>query len=280
MINDQAAELRALIQRVRADERRPADAPRLIVVSGGAPDVGATAIAANLALALATSGKQTVLVDADLDEAAATTLCGATGGPTIVDVLADQIGVADALCETQHGLRVLPGLWGSGLILNHSPAMLSRLIEQLQSLERVDCVVIDVGSARSHVVSDFWHAADLVLVVAMPTSESLVSAYSAIKVFGRGCERKDVRLIVNRADGAGTAEAISARLSASAERFLQRGVPLAAWLPRDSHVERAGREQTLFLTRDSASPASQALAQLASRIGAEVEFTRRELAAA
>lgn len=267
MIHDQASELRALIRQVRLAESTTTDSPRLIVVSSGAPGEGATCIATNLALALNMAGHRTVLVDADLDGAAATALCRVQPELSVADVLSGRCTAVDAIVKTSHGLQLLGGLWGSSLILDCTPSSQLRLIEQLRQLPSTDCVVIDVGCGRSHVVSDFWQAADLVLAVTTPDNESLVNTYSAIKVFGGRVAPRDLRVIVNRAANPALAHDVTRRLTASAKQFLDRTVRHLGSLPFDGEVELASRERIPYLKRTPQSPASVAIMQIASALG-------------
>jgi flagellar biosynthesis protein FlhG len=240
----------------------------LIVVSSGTSGAGTTCIATSLALALAQAGRRTVLVDADLDGAKATSLLQAQPVHSVADVLSGRILAREALVETCGSLRLLGGLWGSSLILDCPPAALQRLIEQLRVLDATDCVVIDVGSGRSHVVCDFWQAADLVVAVTTPHDTALLNTYSAIKVFGRNAQDENVHLVVNQAANHKVAGDVADRLIESAQRYLQRRIRHLGWMPYDAEVALACRERSPFLLRSADGPASQAIMQMAQALDA------------
>ena len=87
-----------------------------MVTSAGQPGVGATTVAVNLAEKLSGQGQRVVLVDADLDGASATGRYGLAPSRTLVDVLAGQCLLSEALLPLGFGGRILPGLSGAALL--------------------------------------------------------------------------------------------------------------------------------------------------------------------
>lgn len=96
--------LRTTLQFVDVDQP-----PRVIVVTSALAHEGKTTTACNLAIVLAQSGLRVCLVEADMRRPHATTLLGIDGSIGLSNVVAGQIGLADALMPWHRGLlTVLP----------------------------------------------------------------------------------------------------------------------------------------------------------------------------
>ena len=133
----------------------------LLVISPLKGD-GKTSVATNLAVAYARSGKQVILVDADLRSPQAGIRMGAPLAPGLSEVISGTCGIEDALSEIEpfgSNLRVLPG----GSIPPNPSEMLgsARMSTVLAELcEMSDLVLID--SAPVLVVSDAFPLFDQV----------------------------------------------------------------------------------------------------------------------
>lgn len=71
--------------------------PRVIVVTSSVPGEGKSSIASNLAVAIAATGRRTVLIDADLRRPVLTDLFGLPGGAGLTDVLSGAADLDDVL---------------------------------------------------------------------------------------------------------------------------------------------------------------------------------------
>lgn len=116
---------------------------QVIQVGSPEPGDGKTTLVSNLALALASSGKRVLLIDADLRRPMATRLFGLRPDPGLVDVLQGEIALENAIVETVvEGLMILP----SGRP-PHNPAELLEggLLRQLIAKARTlaDIVLMD-----------------------------------------------------------------------------------------------------------------------------------------
>ncbi len=117
---------------------------RCIVVASARPAEGRTSTAANLAVALATAGRQVILIDGDLRRPSLSDEFGYSRAPGLADVLLGQVRLEDGLRRWRDdiALSVLPaGSSTSGASeLLSSPA----LTEVLRSCrERADVVIVD-----------------------------------------------------------------------------------------------------------------------------------------
>jgi flagellar biosynthesis protein FlhG len=153
-------------------------APRILAVGGGKGGVGKSLVSANLAAALAASGRRCVVIDADLGGANLHTLLGvARPRYSLSHLLAGDVSaLADLMVQTS-----VPNLWlvsGNQAQLemaNLGHGQKKRLVRQIQRLD-VDDVVLDLGAGSAFNVLDFFLLARRGLVVATPEPTAIENA--------------------------------------------------------------------------------------------------------
>src|SRR3954465_5765365 len=101
---DQAAQLRSLVR-----QRRRAS---VIAVTSGKGGVGKSNVAVNLAIQLATAGRQVVLLDADLGLANADVLCNVTLEANLAHVIARKKGLHEVMIDAPGGFKLIGGASG------------------------------------------------------------------------------------------------------------------------------------------------------------------------
>jgi flagellar biosynthesis protein FlhG len=156
--------------RVGAPVERRDGAPRILTVGGGKGGVGKSVVSANLAAALASTGRRCVVIDADLGGANLHTVLGVSRPRYSLSQLLDGgvSSLADLMVQTP-----VPNLWlVSG---NQAPLGMAnlrhghkeRLLRQIRRLD-VDDVVLDLGAGSAFNVLDFFLLARRGLVVVTP----------------------------------------------------------------------------------------------------------------
>ena len=231
-MSDQADKLRQLVSDSLPCAEPSGPLPPTIVVTGGKGGVGTTTVALNLAVALATAGQRTVLVDAaEHPDAAQLAGIDTSDGPCLADVLAGTASLVDALRNGPGGLKLLGSRW-AGEIGDRSPRTIDRLLAQLQSLhDRTDTLVIDAGSGVNLATRRFWQSATIVLVATAPDDMAVMDTYATIKAGLAGECDAELRVLVNQCDAATLADDVHRRLAAACHRFLGRAVGRAPRLP-------------------------------------------------
>jgi len=91
-LSEALRELRTNIQFINVD-----NPPKIIVMTSPVPQDGKSTVSANLALAIAESGKRVVLVDADLRRPTVADTFGLTGKAGLTDVIVGKVKIVDAL---------------------------------------------------------------------------------------------------------------------------------------------------------------------------------------
>lgn len=254
-------------------------ARRYAIISGKG-GVGKTVITANLAAALAGTGKRTLVFDADLGLANMDVLLGVNPSGTIQDVLNGRLTVEQAMVRTRSGFDLLPA--GSATLESNvlTPLLADNLIGLLENIEsRYDVILFDVGAGIGEAVLFFARLADEIVLIVTPEPTSMMDAYATVKVLAlrHGCT--DIRLIVNQADPLGPEQSgmrVANHLQRVVTKFLSEecGAPVrlhfAGSLPSDPAVARAIRNQQLLCETDPRNPVAQGIPRLAESLQAAV----------
>jgi flagellar biosynthesis protein FlhG len=278
---DPSSELRRLTLRAgRQANVGDETPPHLIVVSGGKTRVGTTTVAANLAASLASHGLRTVLIDADLQQAAAAAACGGKATPGIGDVIAGRNDIHEVMQLVPAGFQLVAGSKAPEAKAACNPRSLQRLMRQVQELGRfADTVVVDAGSGPSDIASRFWQAAHQVLLVTSAEAAAVMDSYATIKMLWASPSNDDRRLqlIVNRSDSEFVTADVHRRIDQSCRRFLSLSVPLAGGLP--TYAAKGAAQATAVSPGEHNTPFSAALESIASTQASHASDSRPSQAA-
>lgn len=156
---------------------------QIIPIASGKGGVGKTLVAANLAIALAQSGRRVILIDLDLGGSNLHLVLG-------VHVVAQSIGsflgrkgqdFAELIQEsgTPH-LGFIPGDAEIPGLANLNSSQKRMLIRRIHALD-ADYVVLDLGAGTSQNILDFFLVSSSGLIVTAPTPTATVNAYLFLK---------------------------------------------------------------------------------------------------
>src|SRR5690348_5640360 len=253
---DQATHLRTLARGV----------PRasVVAITSGKGGVGKSNIAVNLAIKLASAGKDVVLLDADLGLANADVLCNVSLPSNLALVIARKKELKDVLVDAPGGFRLIGGASGLARMADLTDLDRQRLVNSLGELERqTDIILIDTGAGISPNVLSFTRAADHVLVVTTPEPTAITDAYAVIKVVSRDNIGRRLSLLVNQVRSPGEGRVVHDRIAKVAKQFLNVPVLDGGFVPLDEQVPLSVRKRTPFSLASPRCAASQAVAKLA-----------------
>jgi len=270
-VMDQASHLRSL---VRARSRA-----RVIAITSGKGGVGKSNVAVNLAIRLASAGKEVVLLDADLGLANDDVLCNIDLPLNLSHVISRKRELREVLVKGPGGFWLIGGASGLARMADLSDDDRQRLVDALGELEQQsDVILIDTGAGIGPNVLTFTRAADEVLVVTTPEPTAITDAYAVIKVIRRHDGEMDrdngadaspgraISLLVNQARSATEAAMVYERISRVARQFLGSGVQDAGYVMSDEHVPTAVRQRLPFVIASPKCPASECITRLAMRL--------------
>lgn len=263
-MNDQATQLRELVERQARGQSAPASggslgrppragpptcAPSLssrwIAVVGARGGVGATTVALELGTALGRLGREVLLVDA-APAGDIALRCRLPEGDNLADVLAGRRTIPEARQRCRERLHVLPSVWGTARTEWPSAAM-EDLAEQLRNqADRATTVLVDAGDGSSPLARRLVAAAEQVVVVTSSDVAALMAAYATIKLVRCTDGAAPRWSLLVRACDAAAADEVALRLAQACRRFLGLALDHARWWP-DAVSPGAARKQASAL---------------------------------
>jgi flagellar biosynthesis protein FlhG len=157
---------------------------RVITVAGGKGGIGKTMICASLSIALAESGFQVTLVDADLGGANLHTVLGMyMPTKTLHDFIQRRLKTLEevAMPTPIEGLKLVCGAPGIVGLANIAYWEKLKMIRHLRKLE-ADYVIVDIGAGMWLNEIDLFNSGDITIVVANPEPTSIQECYNFLKV--------------------------------------------------------------------------------------------------
>lgn len=158
-------------------------APQIWAVGGGKGGIGKSVISILIAVALAESGNDTVVIDGDLGGANLHTFMGMrTPVKTLHDFIGRQADGLEEICigTEQPGLRIICGASEVLTLANLPYAQKNKLLQAITRI-RADHVVIDLGAGTGFNTLDFFLAAHHQIVVMTPQPVAIQNAYAFVR---------------------------------------------------------------------------------------------------
>jgi flagellar biosynthesis protein FlhG len=239
---------------------------KVIAVTGGKGGVGKTTVSTNLAVSIAASGRDVMLVDADLGLANVDVLLGLHTRYHLGHVLSGECSLEDAIVTGPHGLQIVPAASGVKRMATLSPAEHAGIIRAFSDLyHRVEVLVVDTAAGLSDSVTTFSQAAHHVVVVVCDEPASITDAYALIKVLSREHGVHRFQILANQTRRSGEGPDLYQKISRVCDRFLNVTLEFAGSVPFDDYLRRAVQGQTAVVEAYPAAISSIALKNLASK---------------
>jgi flagellar biosynthesis protein FlhG len=261
MVVDQAEKLRLMVKSARRDAR-------VITITSGKGGVGKSNIAANLSICLAASGRDVVLIDADLGLANLDVILNLKARHTLADVLDGRGRLEQIVQAGPGGIQVICGASGLTQMTELGEFQRQRIIQELSGLEtQADFIVIDTGAGISRDVLAFCECSDHTVVITTPDPTSITDAYAMIKQIVLAPNPPRISLLVNMVESRTEAKKVFQRLSVAANKFLKVALYDAGYVLTDDYVSQAVRHREPFVLLHPRCQASYCLLALAGKIG-------------
>lgn len=256
---DQAAGLRQMQQAARP--------VKVIAVASGKGGVGKTNVTVNLGVALASQGKQVVLLDADLGLANIDVMLGLHPQFNLLHVLDGSKTLSEILVEGPAGLQIIPAASGVKKMAELTPAEHAGMIQAFSELEQhIDVLLIDSAAGIADSVISFSRAAQEVIVVVCDEPASITDAYALIKLLSRehGVER--FHIIANMTRSVQEGRELFDKIALVCDRFLDVTLDFMGIVPFDEDLRRAIKKQRSVVDYVPRSKSAAAFTHLAKKI--------------
>jgi flagellar biosynthesis protein FlhG len=235
-VSDQAAGLRRLLGQTGF---------QVITVMSGQQGAGKTAATANLAVALARSGRDVLIIDQDRHGRGATAALGLTPRFDVADVLAGRCTLDALILNGPDNVQVLPiggGFSRLGRLSERDQEWLALSFTRLQC--GVDVVLVDMEEATDPDALPLGLAASEIMVVLPPGSAAITQAYTLVKRLVHNFGKRQFRLLLNRMPSPDEAQAVADNFTYTAERYLGVSVDYLGYIPLDERLSRASHLRT------------------------------------
>jgi flagellar biosynthesis protein FlhG len=245
----------------RLNSTRPV---KVLAVTGGKGGVGKTTVSTNLAISIASAGRDVMLVDADLGLANVDVVLGLHTRFHLGHVISGDCRLEDAIVTGPHGLQIVPAASGVKRMANLSVAEHAGLIRAFSELyHRVDVLVVDTAAGLHDSVVTFTQAAHHVLVVVCDEPASITDAYALIKVLSREHGVQRFQILANQTRRHGEGPELFHKIQRVCDRFLNVSLEYAGAVPFDDYLRRSVQRQTAVVDAYPGSISSVALKNLA-----------------
>ncbi len=240
---------------------------KVVAVTGGKGGVGKTSVSLNTAIALAQSGQNVLVLDADLGLANCDVMLGLRVHKNLSHVLSGEAELDDILVEGPHGIKIVPATSGSIDMVELSPAQHAGLIRAFSEMKTpVDVFIVDTAAGISDMVLSFSRASHEVLVVVCDEPTSITDAYALIKVLNRDHGVSKFKVVANMVRTIKEGQDLFKKLTLVTDRFLEVSLELTAIIPFDDNLRKAVRRQRAIVDAFPRSPSAVAFKTLAAKI--------------
>jgi flagellar biosynthesis protein FlhG len=250
--------------------RKMTSAPRpvkVIAVASGKGGVGKTNVTVNLGTALASQGKEVLLLDADLGLANIDVMLGLHPQFNLLHVLDGSKTLKEIIVEGPHGLKIIPAASGVQKMAELSPAEHAGMIQAFSEMDQhIDVLLIDSAAGIADSVVSFTRAAQEVIVVVCDEPASITDAYAFIKLLSREYNVTRFHVIANMARNVQEGRELFNKISLVCDRFLDVTLDFMGIVPFDDDLRRAVKKQRAVVEYIPRSKSATAFMHLAKKI--------------
>lgn len=259
MTHDQANGLRKMTS--------PPRPVKVIAVASGKGGVGKTNITVNIGTALASQGKQVLLLDADLGLANIDVMLGLHPQYNLLHVLDGSKSLDDIIVEGPHGLKIIPAASGVQKMAELSTAEHAGMIQAFSEMDaHIDILLIDSAAGIADSVVSFTRAAQEVIVVVCDEPASITDSYAFIKLLSREYNVDRFHLIANMTRSVQEGRELFDKISLVCDRFLDVNLDFMGIVPFDEDLRLAVKKQRAVVEYIPRSKSATAFMHLAKKI--------------
>jgi flagellar biosynthesis protein FlhG len=254
---DQAAGLR------RMANPRPV---KVIAVTSGKGGVGKTNVSVNLSMALSQSGKDVLLLDADLGLANVDVLLGLRPRHTLSDVINGSRALEEIIINGPESLKIIPASSGVKNMADLNSMEHAGIIRAFSELSHsIDVLMIDTAAGISDSVITFTRAAQEVIVVVCDEPTSITDAYALIKVLNKDYGIRRFRVISNMVQSLQEGRELFKKIMTVTDKYLDVQLDFMGMVPYDDFLRKAVQRQKAVIDAYPRSKSALAFKSLSAK---------------
>jgi flagellar biosynthesis protein FlhG len=239
---------------------------RVIAVTSGKGGVGKTNVSVNLGIAMALSGQQVMLLDADLGLANVDVMLGLHPKYNLSHVISGERSLEEVVVEGPAGLKVVPASSGVKQMAELNPLAHAGLIRAFSELSQsLDVLIVDTAAGVSDSVISFSLASQEVVVVVCDEPASITDAYALIKLLSREHGLRHFHILANMAKGVQDGRDLYEKILRVTDRFLDVTLDYMGLVPFDEYLRKAVQKQRAVMDVYPRSRAAVAFSTLARK---------------
>lgn len=240
---------------------------RVITIASGKGGVGKTNVSVNLAIALASKGKEVTILDADLGLANIDVMLGLHSNKNLSNVMNGECDLEEILLEGPLGIKVIPASSGVKDMAEMSPAQHAGLVSAFSQLSHnIDVLLVDTAAGISDSVVSFARAAQEVVVVVCDEPASITDAYALIKLLNKEHGIFNFHILANMVSGPQQGREVYDKLSKVSDRFLDVALDYVGHIPFDEHLQKAVKRQKAVVEAFPRSRSAQSFQTLSKKV--------------
>jgi len=238
---------------------------RVVAVSSGKGGVGKTNVATNIAVALAATQRDVMLMDADLSLANVDVLLGIQPSFNLAHVISGEVDLESTLVNGPKGVRIVPASSGDFAMTDLPAASHATVINSFSDLSRQPDVLI-VDTAASDNVARFVHAAQEAIIVICDEPSSITDAYALIKVFSQNYGVARYQIVTNQTRSEFEGKKLFAKINRVSDLYLDVVLRHLGNVPYDGYLLRSVQEQRAVVEAYPRSASAKAFCQIARKL--------------
>jgi flagellar biosynthesis protein FlhG len=239
---------------------------RVVTVLGARCGLGATSAVVNLAAALASAGKEVLVLDENLTHDNVANTLALKPRYDLLNAVRGDKSWREVMMQAASGVHVLPVARAMQALSGLGVAERERLLECLnEAANGMDVVLVDAAADGNSVCASLSGDEPLLLVL-NPTANGITESYALLKQMAAHNGRQAFDILVNKARNGQEARAVFDNMSQVAQRHLQVRLAYLGNIPQDDRLLRATQLSRPVVEAFPAAPSACAFAELARNL--------------
>ncbi|RXJ76511.1 ATP-binding protein [Arcobacter sp. F155] len=163
---------------------------KLLTITSGKGGVGKSTFTANMAYLLARRGFKVAVIDADIGLANMQVLFDIKPRYSLFDYIEGRNTIEEVISQTSYeNISLIAGKSGYQYSSLKASFVLTRIVEDVKSLNRFDYIIIDTGAGLNEYVQEFLSISDNILALTTTDPSALTDVYALIKMLSKDKEK-------------------------------------------------------------------------------------------